>query len=317
MAEIDQWGGRLVLGSRLRRLTERFAEESARIFQAYDVPMEPRWFPVFFMLAHRSDMSSTEIAEAIGHSRPSVSQILTDLKRAGLVDCCRSEEDGRATLNVLTEAGRDMAARVLPQFQDVAGALDDLAEEVEHDLWRAMDEMERALDRESLTARVKRRRAAREGEALVVAPLDGPGDAAAFKALNLEWIERYFEVEPKDAAMLDDPEASVLSGGGRILMARLGGETVGTCALIRHDEETVELAKMAVSPMAQGQGVGRRLGEAAVAVAREMGAARLVLETNSKLEAAIALYRRLGFKDMDGPRSAYARCNVQMSAPLR
>ncbi|MEL7538547.1 MAG: GNAT family N-acetyltransferase [Pseudomonadota bacterium] len=140
--------------------------------------------------------------------------------------------------------------------------------------------------------------------------------AAAFKALNYRWIRRYFEIEPSDAATLEHPDEKIIARGGRILMAELDGHSIGTCALLRVDETTVELAKMAVDDAAQGRGVGRALGNAAVAAARAMGATRLVLDSNRKLTPALALYRSLGFVEVPGSRSPYARCDIQMALDL-
>ena len=143
-----------------------------------------------------------------------------------------------------------------------------------------------------------------------------PDHREAFGALNYAWIRRYFNVEPSDRRALDDPEASVLAPGGRILMAEIDGRPVGTCALLRKSADTVELAKMAVDETCQGRGIGRKLGEAAIANAREMGAARVVLESNSRLAPALALYRRLGFRDACAGDSVYNRCDVQMELAL-
>ena len=43
-----------------------------------------------------------------------------------------------------------------------------------------------------------------------------PGDEAAFRDLNLEWIRRYFAVEPKDAATLSDPQSKIQIGRAHV-----------------------------------------------------------------------------------------------------
>jgi GNAT superfamily N-acetyltransferase len=82
------------------------------------------------------------------------------------------------------------------------------------------------------------------------------------------------------------------------------------------DAETFELAKMAVAEHARGLGVGARLGESAIATARDAGALRLILESNTILTPAMALYRKLGFVEVTGVHSEYARCNIHMELPL-
>jgi putative acetyltransferase len=147
-----------------------------------------------------------------------------------------------------------------------------------------------------------------------------PGDEAAFRRLNEEWIIRYFAMEPKDEAALADPHGNILNHGGRIFFAELDGEPVGCCALIPSGSGEFELAKMAVTERCQGMGLGRRLLEAAIAAARAFGAHRVCLETNSKLEPAIHLYESLGFLHLPPERiepSPYARSNVVMELELR
>lgn len=139
-----------------------------------------------------------------------------------------------------------------------------------------------------------------------------PGDEAAFHDINVEWISRYFAVEPKDRETLEHPREKILDPGGAIIMAVDGQEAIGCVALIMMDGVSVELAKMGVRPAAQGRGVGRKLIAAAIERAREMGARRVYLETNSALGPALKLYADAGFVRVVGPPSPYARADVQM-----
>ena len=147
-----------------------------------------------------------------------------------------------------------------------------------------------------------------------------PADAAAFRALNLAWIEPLFEMEASDWGQLDDPETHILAKGGRILLAVLEGETVGTVGLVPgHGEATVELIKMSARDDLRGQGIGKALMQAAVDMAREMGAKHIWLETNSSLAAALGLYRKAGFRELSGEEltaTPYDRCNCQMVLDL-
>ena len=147
-----------------------------------------------------------------------------------------------------------------------------------------------------------------------------PSDAAAFRALNLAWIEPLFEIEASDWGQLDDPETHIIGKGGRILLADLDGEAVGTVGLVPgHDEGTLELIKMSARGDLRGQGIGKALMQAAVDMAREMGAKHIWLETNSSLSAALGLYRKAGFRELTGNEltaTPYDRCNCQMLLDL-
>lgn len=142
-------------------------------------------------------------------------------------------------------------------------------------------------------------------------------DARAFHDLNEAWISENFEMEIKDREALEDPWTSILTPGGVILMADAAGEPwpVGCVAMVNRGDGSFELAKMAVTPAAQGSGIGKALIEAVIAKAQEMGASGLYLESNTKLTPAIRLYERSGFRRLsadEGAPSPYARCNIRM-----
>lgn len=139
----------------------------------------------------------------------------------------------------------------------------------------------------------------------------------AFERLNRRWLEDHGLLEPVDLEYLKDPEGHVLASGGQVLFALRDGEVVGTCAILRLSPSTVELAKLAVSPDAQGMGLGRRLCVEALAFARELGAQEVVLTSNSALVAAIGLYESLGFRHEPMPPGVrYASADVFMVLQL-
>ncbi|MDP3738024.1 MAG: GNAT family N-acetyltransferase [Hyphomonadaceae bacterium] len=143
------------------------------------------------------------------------------------------------------------------------------------------------------------------------------GDEAAFRDINLEWIDRFFVVEAKDREVLGNPHKYILDPGGAIFLAIDGDTPVGAVALMLMDDGSVELAKMGVRPQAQGKGAGRMLVAAAIEGARAMGMKRVYIETNSVLGAALKLYHDAGFRPLANPiPSPYARADVQLELML-
>ena len=146
------------------------------------------------------------------------------------------------------------------------------------------------------------------------------GDEAAFRDLNTEWISKYFVLEAKDLASFEDPGATILAKGGRIFLAERDGVPVGCTALLMRGEGEFEIGKMAVTPAARGKGLGRRLMEHAVDAAKDLGAARLYIETHDSLLPAIGLYKSVGFQEVPVERrvpSPYARANVFLELWVR
>ena len=110
-------------------------------------------------------------------------------------------------------------------------------------------------------------------------------------------------------ADLDDIERSYLARGGlfRILEDR-DGSVVGAYGLYPMENRTCELRKMYLRGEFRGRGLGRRLLDDALAEARRLGFARVVLETASVLKEAIALYERYGFAPYQ-PDHLSSRCD--------
>jgi GNAT superfamily N-acetyltransferase len=142
--------------------------------------------------------------------------------------------------------------------------------------------------------------------------------ASDFDRLGREWLERYFTVEPLDEEYLQNPEAKIVKPGGQVFFAIEDGLVIGTCAAIPQADQSFELAKLAVTERAQGRGLGRLLAERVLSFAREAGARRVTLSSNSRLGPALRLYESLGFqhREFPGPRP-YADADVYMVLDLR
>jgi ribosomal protein S18 acetylase RimI-like enzyme len=165
----------------------------------------------------------------------------------------------------------------------------------------------------SIFAAVTRRFIAMETEILTWSPELTPH----FVRLNKQWIEHFFKLEECDYHTLGNPKGVIIDAGGQIFFARLGSEIVGCCALIHHpDNDTYELAKMAVDPAAQNCGAGFKLGTALVCYAKAHGVREIFLEANTKLAASVHLYRKLGFIPVENYHAAYDRCDLFMKLKL-
>ena len=143
-----------------------------------------------------------------------------------------------------------------------------------------------------------------------------PGLQPEFERINKQWVEQFFSLEEFDRNQLEHPKEFIIDKGGAILFAKRDGQVLGTVGLVKSADGVFEMIKMGVSPEARGQGVGQLLGKAILEKARALGGRKVVLYSSSKLEAALALYRKIGFKDIPMGCSQYGRCNVKMEMDL-
>lgn len=138
--------------------------------------------------------------------------------------------------------------------------------------------------------------------------------AKAFYELNIEWLKTFFYVEPFDEEVLSKPEKYIIDKGGFIFFVLKNFKVVGTVALMPTKEHGVlELTKMAVLPEARGQKIGQRLLQHCIDFGKQKKLNALLLYSNTKLENAIHLYRKYGFKELNlEDNSPYKRSDIKM-----
>lgn len=136
--------GYLVLGSRLRRLSEAFLSEINKAYQQAGIDFDASWFPVFYLLSKNSSLSIKELSEKTGVSHPAASQLIANLKRKDLVTTAACTDDGRRQLVQFTQSGQALLRQVLPVWDAVSKAMEELVTDEPgcHDLLPAITSLE-------------------------------------------------------------------------------------------------------------------------------------------------------------------------------
>ena len=144
-----------------------------------------------------------------------------------------------------------------------------------------------------------------------------PQYAVNFKALNIEWLEKFFWVEPHDEEVLSKPQKYIIDPGGSIFFVQDEDRIVGTVALMRMENDIFELTKMAITPSAQGKQLGQKLLAYAIDYAKNKGWKKLIIYSNRKLENAIYIYKKYGFEEIPiGENNPYSRGDIKMQLLL-
>jgi putative acetyltransferase len=129
-------------------------------------------------------------------------------------------------------------------------------------------------------------------------------DLAAARSL----IEEYARSLPVDLGfqgyqeeMAEFPR-SYAAPDGTILLAYHRSRAIGVVALRRLQEHVGEMKRLYVCPNFRARGIGRALVRRLLRSARALGYLRLRLDTLPSMDAAIGLYRALGFRDVSAYR---------------
>ncbi|MFJ7297460.1 GNAT family N-acetyltransferase [Streptomyces collinus] len=136
-------------------------------------------------------------------------------------------------------------------------------------------------------------------------PYDSPVAAALWRAYYTEVSDRWYllhegrrtdpdELEREIAAQ---PGADLAPPGGRLLVARYGGEPAGSAGVRLVDGATAELKRVFLREPMRGRGGAALLVGAAEEAARALGATRMILDTRSDLVEARGLYAHLGYRE--------------------
>lgn len=133
-----------------------------------------------------------------------------------------------------------------------------------------------------------------------------------FISLNTVWLEEYFYVEEKDVRMFDQVKEIFIDQGGEIFFCLANEKVAGTVAMMKVDEKTYELCKMAVSKEYQGKGYANLLIDACLEFAKSKKIEKIALYSNTVLGPAINLYKKYGFEEKPLPSGSYARSNIFM-----
>ena len=125
------------------------------------------------------------------------------------------------------------------------------------------------------------------------------GDAQrCLRAYEAELDERFDSGFRVDAA-LPLPADDLRGPAGCFLVAYRLGAPVGCGGLKLHGADPAEIKRVWVDAAARGHGLARRLIAELEERARSAGAPAVQLDTNRTLTEAIAMYRKLGYVEID------------------
>lgn len=241
---------------------------------------------IVYEIALRRGATATEIAADLGLDAGYMSRLVKALEGRGLLARTPSEIDARQHSLALTAKGRRAFERINQRSDEEVGTL--LAPLTSGD--------RRAL---GAALRSAQRLLGGTRDAAVVLRDPAPGD--------IGWVvHRHGALYAQEYGLDLSFEALVAKVAGefverfdpaweRVWIAEVDGAVVGSVFLTRKSKTVAQLRLLYVEPAMRGRGIGRRLVDACLAHARELGYKRMTLWTNDVLTAARNIYKTTGF----------------------
>ena len=130
---------------------------------------------------------------------------------------------------------------------------------------------------------------------------ESPAQIAQVRELFLEYAQSLgfslcFQNFDKELASLP---GDYVPPAGRLLLTEYEGKLAGCVALHKLDDDVCEMKRLYLRPLFRGKGLGRALADLIIAEARTIGYERMRLDTvEPVMKDAVAMYRRLGFKEI-------------------
>ena len=244
---------------------------------------------VIYELAHHEQTTARALGDELGLDAGYLSRILQGFKKRGLIDTQPDESDRRQRMLRLTQAGQDdFAVLNARSYRQIEAMLNPLASDDQQRLVTAMRGIQDLLSAQP------------EQKVPYILRPHQPGDIGwvvhrhgVLYSAEYGWDERFEALVAGVVAQFIqnyDPKRE------RCWIAEMNGEIVGSVFLVKQSDSLAKLRLLLVEPKARGLGIGKRLVDECIRLARQLGYTTLTLWTNSILLAARQIYVQAGFQ---------------------
>ena len=149
--------GYLVFGSRLKRLSESFINDVNAVYKNHKIPFDASWFPVFYILSQKKEVSIREISDELNITHSAASQLVSGLQEKGLIKSAVSKIDARHKVVKFTAKGEKLLEKIKPVWNALQKAMEQLMLENNYTkkILDNLTELEKNISKKSLLQRIE------------------------------------------------------------------------------------------------------------------------------------------------------------------
>ena len=215
--------GELILGSRFKRLSDKYLSNVYRIYREQNIDFEPSWFSIFYLLDRYNQITITDISQMLDLTQSAISQMVSTLESKNLVKVEIHSKDKRVRVVSFTEKGKELLASVKPIWKLIKSKMREMLDEGDNSkyLLDALEEVEVSFERKSLAERVLE--SLREGGYFFVKYREDY--YLPLKRIIFEWM---FNFGIPDSGIVNSFKNTVERNRNRILLAVKDREVVAS-----------------------------------------------------------------------------------------
>lgn len=292
--------GTLIFGTRLKRLSERFLQDISKIYRNLELPFEPTWFGVFFLINERTTVTMTEIANELKITHSAVSQLVNMLKNKELLDFVKADEDKRKILICFTKEGQKLTEKLVPVWQSLKRIMDQilLEGEINKDLLRGLDEIEQKLDERDLLERVLEDMNKYSTKGMKVISYK-PEYKKQYRKLMYEYLQINYDDENFDLDIINSPIEKFVSKGGMIFLTKVKDDIVGVAICEIKTKTDANIIYIGVDNDWEWRNIGNTMLREVLEVLTKQKISTVKINLRTEQEDYLNLYQKNGFKILD------------------
>ncbi len=184
-----------LFGSRLKIIGKNITSQVGKICKDYKIDVETRWIPVISALYEKGELSVQSLADYLGISHPAVVQLTKQLMQNGFIKTEMLSADKRVTIISITEKGREKYELLKPVLNEIESSINFLLGETGYDVMDVISKLENSFASEKLIGNISDKMKEKQFREVKIVPYHKKYKNH-FRKLNIEWLEKYFTVEP-------------------------------------------------------------------------------------------------------------------------
>lgn len=286
----------LILGTRLKRLSDKFLMDIDRTYKRLNIPFEVSWFPIFYLLNERGSLSITEIALELEITHSAVSQMVSSIEKKKIVKFLDDKNDKRRRIISFTRQGQKLMLTLPPIWDAIKYGIQEMFSEGINSshILSAIDEIEDSIRKESLFSRITRE-IDREQEGNIKIISYTKSFMKIYKDFVFTWYLENQETDIENLDLINQPEKAVEQKGAVILLAKIHKECIGVIASESDLNTAADIKFFVIAEEWRKMKIGSRLLNEMIKRLSEKGIKKITAVISRKHAPEIKILKEAGF----------------------